>query len=173
MHFVTNDTCTSWISPVSWSCNEPSEADGADNTWRLPVRTPQISVDRFVHGLTSWFSKVRSVQPGVSCEKQRSRQQIKRNVKINWESPTTNWCGSKPNAGTAQTFFFYSQFIERSISSLTSLEGKAHLDINLDYGWDGIFLLYQLTESIPALESRWQIHYIAAMVVHLRISCLC
>lgn len=67
---------------------------------------PQISVDRFIHGLMSWFSKVRSVQPGVSCEKQHSRQQIKRNVKINWESPTTNWCGSKPNAGTAQTFFF-------------------------------------------------------------------
>lgn len=67
---------------------------------------PQISVDRFIHGLTSRFSKVRSVQPGVSCEKQHSRQQIKRNVKINWESPTTNWCVSKPNAGTAQTFFF-------------------------------------------------------------------
>lgn len=44
----------------------------ANNTWRLPVRT----VDRFIHGLTSLFSKVRSVQPGVSCEKQHSRQQI-------------------------------------------------------------------------------------------------
>lgn len=131
----------------------------ADDTWRLPVRTSALLRSQLTD---SWpyvmIVKVRSVQPGVSYEKQHPRQQIKRSVKINWESPTTNWCGSKPNAGTAQTlFFFYSQFIERSISSLTSLEGKAHLDINLDYGWDGIFLR---TDSIPALESRWQIRYI-------------
>lgn len=70
-----------------------------------PLHTSDLS--RQIHTWTYVIIlKVRSVQPGVSYEKQHPRQQIKRNVKINWESPTTNWCGSKPNAGTAQTFFF-------------------------------------------------------------------